>query len=255
VTPRIRGADEIEASPTALGVFDRDLDFEDEYRWFHARDPQGWARFKDTFLDRREPATGRPINFAPLGSALLWSPFYLLAHAGVTAPPLPGVERGPRTASPSLRGRGLLASALFGRLGLLPRARRARSAWGASADSAAALAVAALWLARPVPVLHDRGPGLSHACSLFAVALLLWLWLRAAPPGDASLAEWAAVGGGAGLAGLVREPGPAVRGRARGRPRLARVRERPVVRAVVRLALVGAAAVAAFVPQLWPTAP
>ena len=32
-----------------------------------------------------EPRTGRRINFAPMGTALLWSPFYLLMHGGVLA--------------------------------------------------------------------------------------------------------------------------------------------------------------------------
>ena len=84
VTPRIRGADEIEYFsylPSAL--FDGDLEFGNEYERFHAADPEGLQGFRETFLERREPATGRHINFAPLGTALLWSPFFLLAHVGV----------------------------------------------------------------------------------------------------------------------------------------------------------------------------
>ena len=85
VTPRIRGADEIEYfAYLRSAVFDRDLEFGNEYERFYAQDPRGLAGFKSTFLDKREPATGRHINFAPLGTALLWSPFYLLAHLGVT---------------------------------------------------------------------------------------------------------------------------------------------------------------------------
>ncbi|PYQ48840.1 MAG: hypothetical protein DMF78_20245, partial [Acidobacteria bacterium] len=84
VTPKIRGADEIEGFAYLRSlVFDHDLEFGDEYQHFYAADPAGLAGFKSTFLDRRETETGRHINFAPLGSALLWAPFYLLAHAGV----------------------------------------------------------------------------------------------------------------------------------------------------------------------------
>ena len=83
VTPKIRGADEIEYfAYLHSAVFDRDLDFENEYTHFYAQDPVGLAGFKATFLDLREP-TGRPINFAPMGTALLWAPAYLLAHTGV----------------------------------------------------------------------------------------------------------------------------------------------------------------------------
>src|SRR5215217_4714258 len=85
VTPKIRGADEIEYfSYLRSAAFDRDLEFGNEYQHFYDADPAGLAGFKATFLDGREPQTGRHINFAPLGSALLWSPFYLLAHLGVS---------------------------------------------------------------------------------------------------------------------------------------------------------------------------
>jgi hypothetical protein len=71
VTPRIRGADEIQYySHLRSLVFDGDLDFENEYRWFVAQDPQGLLAFQETFLERREPLTGRPINFTPIGCAL-----------------------------------------------------------------------------------------------------------------------------------------------------------------------------------------
>src|SRR5262249_28299361 len=84
VTPKIRAADEIEyfAYLRSL-VFDHDLEFGNEYQHFYDLDPKGLAGFKATFLDLREARTGRHINFGPLGSALLWSPFYLLAHLGV----------------------------------------------------------------------------------------------------------------------------------------------------------------------------
>ncbi len=71
VSPKIRGADEIEYySHLRSAVFDRDLDFTNEYEHFYRANPQGLLAFKETFLDRREPKTGRPINFAPIGSAV-----------------------------------------------------------------------------------------------------------------------------------------------------------------------------------------
>jgi hypothetical protein len=110
--------------------------------------------------------------------------------------------------------------------------------------------VAALWLGTPVLYYMTVAPAFSHGCSLFAVALLLWLWLRARTRPDASLAGWAAVGAAAGLAGLVREqdllfvavPAADLAWRI--------VREGPRGRALARLAILGAAAAAAFVPQL-----
>jgi hypothetical protein len=205
VTPRIRGADEIEGfSYLRSAVFDHDLDFEDEYRWFHARDPEGLRAFKATFLDRREPATGRPINFAPLGSALLWSPLYLLAHAAVTAARALGAGVAADGFSWPYAAAACYASALYGFLGLL-LIHDGRVRFGGASDGATALAVAALWLGTPVLYYMTLAPAFSHASSLFTVALLVWLWLRARSRSNGSLLGWAAVGAAGGLAGLVRE--------------------------------------------------
>lgn len=250
LTPRIRGADEIECfSYLRSAVFDHDLDFEDEYRWFHARDPDGLRGFKATFLDRREPATGRPINFAPLGAALLWSPFYLLAHAAVIVARALGAGVAADGFSWPYAAAAGFASALYGFMGLL-LVHDALVRFGRFADGAAALAVAALWLGTPVLYYMTVAPAFSHATSVFAVALVLWLWLRARARDDASLVEWAAVGTAAGLAGLVREQDllflavPAadlawrvLRGTGGGR-------------SLGRLAILVAAAAVAFVPQL-----
>jgi hypothetical protein len=250
VTPRIRGADEIEGfSYLRSAVFDRDLDFEDEYLWFHARDPEGLAAFKATFLDRREPATGRPINFAPLGSALLWSPFYLLAHAGVVAARGLGSQVPADGFSLPYAAAACYASTLYGFLGLL-LIHDALVRFGGWGPATATLSVGALWLGTPVLYYMTLAPAFSHAASLFMVALLVWLWLRARSRPDSTPWDWAAVGAAGGGAGLVREQDVlflavpaadlawrAVRGTERGR-------------AVARLALLSVTAVLAFAPQL-----
>jgi hypothetical protein len=250
VTPRIRGADEIEGfSYLRSAVFDRDLDFEDEYRWFHERDREGLRGFKATFLDRREPATGRPINFAPVGSALLWSPFYLLAHAAVGAARFFGADVAADGFSWPYAAAACYASALYGFLGLL-LIHDALVRFGGFGDAAAALSVAALWLGTPVLYYMTVAPAFSHAAALFAVALLVWLWLRARSRPDAAVWEWAAVGGAGGLAGLVREqdvlflviPAADLAWRA--------ARSHGRSRDLVRLAALAAAAAVAFIPQV-----
>jgi hypothetical protein len=250
VTPRIRGADEIEGfAYLRSAVFDRDLDFENEYRWFHARDPEGLRGFKATFLDRREPATGRPINFAPLGSALLWSPFYLLAHAGVAAARALGSAVAADGFSLPYAAAACYASALYGFLGLL-LVQDALVRFGAIRPAAATAAVVTLWLGTPVLYYMTLAPAFSHASSLFMVALVVWLWLRARARPDAALWEWAAVGAAAGVAGLVREQDllflavPAA-------DLLAQARRAPArARAAARMAVLAGAAALAFTPQL-----
>jgi hypothetical protein len=206
VTPRIRAADEIQyyASLRSL-VLDHDLDYENEYRHFYERDPQGLQAFKATFLDRRETSTGRHINFAPLGAGLLWSPFFLLAHGGVLLAQALG-------SGVAADGFGLpylaavsFASALLAFVGLgllhdlLQRA-------GGFPESVATLTVVALWLGSPVVYYMTIAPGFGHAASLFAVSLLLWLTWRAwSRPGGGSVLEALGIGLAGGLCGLVRE--------------------------------------------------
>lgn len=209
VTVRVRGADEIEYFSYLRSLaFDRDLDFTNEYAHFHARDPQGLAGFRETFLDRREPATGRPINFASLGPALLWSPFYLLAHVAVAAARALGAGVAADGFSWPYTAAAAYGSALWGFAGLL-LAHDALTRDGAFSVEAATLSVAGVWLATPTLYYLTLAPAFSHACSLFAVSLLVWLWLRARRrgPGEAAapLLDWALVGLAGGLCGLVRE--------------------------------------------------
>ncbi len=250
VTPRLRGADEIEYFAYLRSfVFDHDLHFENEYRHFYERDPQGLRGFRSTFLDRREEATGRPINFAPLGTALLWSPFFLLAHAGVLLARGLGATVPADGFSTPYVAAVCLASAFYAFLGLL-LTHRILVRWARVGEAAATLSVLALWLGSPVLYYVTLAPGFGHACSLFTVALLVFLFLRARDregegvrPGD-----WALVGAAVGLAALVREqdglliviPGAWL---------LAQLPRRPWV-TLQRAAMVLATAALSFTPQL-----
>jgi len=250
VTPVIRGADEIEYFSYLRSLaFDRDLDFGNEYQRFYEADPEGLAGFKGTFLDLREPETGRHINFAPLGSALLWSPFYLLAHLGTLAARALGAEVPANGFSAPYVAAVCYGSALYGFAGLL-LIHDALRRWGSFPEPAASWSVAALWLGTPVLYYTTLAPAFSHACSLFSVALLLWLGLRANERG-VRLADATAIGGAGGLAALVREqdvlflavPAALVAWEA--------LRRHQVLAGLARLATMAAAAVVVFVPQLF----
>jgi hypothetical protein len=207
VTPRIRAADEIEYfSYLRSAVFDRDLHFENEYRYFYERDPQGLQGFKGTFLDRREETTGRPINFGSLGAALLWSPFYLLAHAAVLlARALGAGVAADGFSTPYLAAVGL-GSASWAFAGLL-LTQHVLTRWAGVTEAAATLACAALWLGSPLLYYVTLAPGFAHACGFFAVSLMLFLFLRARDRADqgARLVDWTSVGAAAGLCALVRD--------------------------------------------------
>jgi hypothetical protein len=251
VTPKIRGADEIEYfSYLPSLVFDHDVDFENEYRYFHEKDPQGLAGFKETFLDRREAATGRPINFGPIGSAVLWSPFYLLAHGATLAARALGAGVSADGLSWPYVAAACYASALYGFLGLLLVHDLLRR-FGGWADPVATASVLALWLGTPVLYYMTLVPAFAHAPSLFAVSLLAWLWLRAVERGEASsVGDWALVGLAGGLCGLIREqdglflvmPALWLAGRA--------VRSRQIARAATRALAMAATTALVMLPQL-----
>jgi hypothetical protein len=189
ITPRIAESDAVEYFSYLPSILmDGDLDFEDEYTVFYREDPEGRAGFKETFLDR-ESATGRKLNFAPVGTAVLWSPFYLATHLFV---------RGDGLSSP-YRTAVSIASGVYGALGLFLCYRLARRF---AAPFVSLLAVLTLWWATPVAYYMYIAPGMSHACSLFAVAVFFVLWPWAIAGGSARFGVW---GASAGLMALVRE--------------------------------------------------
>ncbi len=190
VTPRIAESDAVEYfSYLPSLVLDHDLDFEDEYTVFYGEDPEGRKGFKETFLDLSTP-TGLKLNFGPIGTALLWSPFYLATHLVV------GSEDG---MSQPYRTAVSFASALYAAIGLLLCYRLARIY---AAPFASFAAVVALWWGTPVAYYMYVAPGMSHAASLFAVSVFFSLWPWAAAGGAG---RWAVWGASAGLMALVRE--------------------------------------------------
>ena len=199
VTPRIAESDAVEYFSYLHSVlFDQDLDFTNEYTYFYQEDPEGRQGFKETFLDRETP-TGHKNNFGPIGTALLWTPFYLVTHAGTSVARTFGAKLERNGLSRPYRWAVTLASAIYGSIGLLLSYRLARR----YADAEACfLAVVGLWWATPVAFYMYIAPGMSHAASLFAVALFFSLWPWAT---EGSLGRWALWGVSAGLMALVRE--------------------------------------------------
>lgn len=200
VSTKIRGADEIEYySHLRSAFFDRDLDFTNEYEHFYSKNSQGLAAFKETFLDRREPKTGRPINFAPIGSAMVWSPFFLAAHTLVTN----GVLKGPADGfSPAYTGAVAYGSSLLAIVGFGIVFVTLKRYLGVT-EGLALTAVLAVWFGTPALYYMTVAPAFAHAPSIFAVSLLFHLWLRARDKD--SVFAWVLMGFGAGLAMLIRE--------------------------------------------------
>ena len=198
-TPRLYGADEIKYVTHLRSLwFDHDLHYANEYDYFVRRDPQafGWLRnLRDTVT-----VTGRRLNDAPIGAAVLWAPFYgvadgavLLARAFGAAVPRDGFSWPYVWAV-------CLGSLFWGVAGLALVYRLCRLWYAPWPSRWATLSV---WFATPVVFYLYITPPMAHADSLFAVALFLWLWARSRP--ERSFGGWLALGAAAGLMVLVRE--------------------------------------------------
>lgn len=168
VTTRIYASDEVQYFAYLRSLwFDHDVSFENEYQAFFDLGVAADALFHETFLER-STETGRRINFATLGCAVLWSPFYAVGDlvAWWTGTPRDGYSK-PYVAAVAY------GSAVYGVLALLLALDLASRLAGRA--TAATLAV---WLGTPLLFYMYVAPPMSHACSAFAVALFVWTWWR-----------------------------------------------------------------------------
>lgn len=169
---------------------DRDLLFFNEWDRFGLID-------NGLILHKEVTSTDHLGNHWTVGSAILWSPAFALAHLVRVVPSLQrfaadGVSLPFNAAAGS-------TSALAGLLTLLIGFRVAR----ASAPAfPAGLAAVAVWFGTPLLFYSVRNPILSHAPSALACALVLWVAIRLR--GDARMVSWFVAGLASGFAFIVR---------------------------------------------------
>jgi hypothetical protein len=154
-------------------LIEHDFNFERDYS-------QANAGFRGRRLDERgqpktifRTSTGHLDNHFSVGPAILWAPFFLLAHGGVLLARAAGSSVPADGFSAPYRIAMAFATALYAFLGLLLSFRLAckyvKERW-------ALLATIAIWWASSLPVYMYFNPSWSHAHSVFAVALFLWYW-------------------------------------------------------------------------------
>ena len=154
-------------------LIEHNLDFTKDYQ-------QANESFRTPRLDENgqpkpyfRTATGHLENHFTVGPAILWTPFLLLAHAGVLLARALGSSVPADGFSTPYRMAMALATAIYGFLGLLLAFRLARQY---VRERWALLATIAIWWASSLPVYMYFNPSWSHAHSAFAVALFLWYW-------------------------------------------------------------------------------
>ena len=212
-------------------VFDRDLDFSNE----------------DAVLGSRGAA-----KMYPIGAAILWAPFMVLAHAWLGLLSLfGGTYSMEGYANPYQRAIGL-GTLIYGCIGLLLMWRILRDHFGDGVASLTTLAITAgtfmLWY---LTVENS----MVHGLSMFATMFFLYVWHRGRPRGSTetqpivpSTVWWIGLGLAAGLMSLVRWQNVLFAGLA-GVVTLWQIRRAgwPAVRGALVFA---AATVVAFLPQL-----
>jgi hypothetical protein len=209
VTSRLYAADEIEYFAFLRSLwFDGDLSFENEYRYFYDRGIARAHGFHRTFLELQS-ATGLRLNFGTIGSALLWSPMYAVADAGVRVARALGASVEADGFSRPYLAALAYGSAIYGFLAVLLSAFVARRVVGEGQ-----LAAAIVWGGTPLLFYMYLAPGMAHATSAFSVAAFVAAWLVVRERW--SIGGVAALGGLAALMTMVREQdafyaiGPAV---------------------------------------------
>jgi hypothetical protein len=144
-------------------------------------------------------AFGGPALSFPIGTALLWSPFYVAAHLWLGVLNLLGEEHvRDGFNNPYQRAVGL-GTLLYGAVAVLMIAQLTRRHF----DRATALtAVFVIVLATPVVWYVAVDASMSHGVSLFAATLFLYLW--AETRSKRRFSDWAALGLSGALMLLVR---------------------------------------------------
>ncbi len=168
VTPRIYASDEIQYFSYLRSLwFDHDVSFENEYQYFYALNIGRGEGFHATFLEQYTDAGRRP-SFATIGSALLWSPFYAAADlmTRVAGGPADGFSR-PYVSAVAY------GSAFYGFAAILLSIAAARRIAGPGLPAGIVI-----WLGTPLLFYMYVSPPYSHACSAFAVALFVTIWLH-----------------------------------------------------------------------------
>ena len=198
VTQRLYAADEIEYFAYLRSLwFDQDLSFENEYQYFYDRNIARGRGFHETFLELRT-ATGLRYNFGTIGSAMLWAPFYAVGDLTARGMRLFGSDVAVDGFSQPYLSAVTYGSAVYGFLAVAISMAVVRRLVGRGA--AAGLVI---WAGTPLLFYTHIAPGMAHACSAFAVAVFVAVWLRVRR--SWSLQGVAALGAVTALMAMVRE--------------------------------------------------
>jgi hypothetical protein len=207
--PRVYATDEVQYYVYLRSLrFDGDLNFANDYQELARRNPRSGIDGSLLQSNRIRPKTGLYGNIAPVGSAIMWAPFFLAADAGVQLANLFGANIPADGYSRPYILSVCYASALYGLLGLLLCQRLATQYASAKAALAASLAI---WLASPLVFYMFVQMPFAHATGFFLVSVFLTIWHSTRTTGVdgavplRSWRSWLLLGLVAGLMTMTRE--------------------------------------------------
>jgi hypothetical protein len=207
--PRVALSDEVQYYAYLRSVyFDRDLDFRNEYEYFAAAGRRFGDEAVSNALLREDannpnPQTGLLRNVAPVGSAIMWAPGFILADLGVVLANALGAEIPRDGFSRPYIVAVCLMSVLYTAIGLQLCYRLARRYAG---DFAATTATLVVFLASPLVFYTYIAMPWSHATGFFLFALFLTIWIRHWGRGaERGLGVWLLLGLVGGLMVMTRE--------------------------------------------------
>jgi len=210
VTPRLYSSDEVQYFSYLRSLwFDHDVSFENEYQYFYDHQIARTPDFHTTFLEL-ETAAHRRINYGTIGCAILWSPFYAVGDVAARVMRAAGRDVAVDGYSQPYLSAVAYGSTFYGFAAIVLAIIAARRVVGAYAFSSGL----AIWLGTPLLFYMYIAPPFSHACSAFAVALFVTIWLNVRHTW--SVAGAVALGAAGALMAMVREQdifftlGPAV---------------------------------------------
>jgi hypothetical protein len=178
---------------------DGDLDFDNQL----ARQPDQLTHPEYGIV----PETGRRGNAFQVGSALLWSPFFLLAHGAVTALRAFGWEIQANGFGFAYELPVYCGSFLYGLLGLWCMKRLLSEIWNEQIGTATTLLIA---LGTPAAAYLWFEPDMSHILSMSLITVLVFRLHSAHQSLDTRTVTWAGIGLLLGLIMAVRAPDGAV---------------------------------------------
>ncbi len=176
--------------PTLL--IDHDLDFTNQYAKLLARNT-------DASAGNAKPISA--FNKHAIGPAILWMPFFLFGHLLAILLRAAGHSIALDGAGYIYQAPTMIGSILYGFVGVLLVYRSCSRFFRKSSSASAAILI---WLATNLIYYMIAEPSMSHACSFFAAALFLNLWIRYRPLPN--LRQWILLGMAGGLVALVRLP-------------------------------------------------